>query len=94
MSHFSARMYGILDDLAKTVMNHTNCRFPEYPCRQKITLPLLHRNRYTYTDFIKPNLVGDSYIILLTSLHFPSKTGTIDLTTRCTEPLNNLSLSR
>ena len=33
VSHFSARMYGSLDDSAKTVMIHTNCLFPEYPCR-------------------------------------------------------------
>jgi hypothetical protein len=30
---------------------------------------------YVYTDVIKPNLVGDSYVRLLTSLHFPSGTG-------------------
>jgi hypothetical protein len=28
-----------------------------------------------YTDIIKPNLVGDSYVKLLTNLHFPSSTG-------------------
>jgi hypothetical protein len=28
-----------------------------------------------YTDIIKPNLVGDSYVRHLTSLHFPSATG-------------------
>ena len=30
---------------------------------------------YVYTDIIKPNLVGDSYVWLLTSLHFPSAKG-------------------
>jgi len=30
---------------------------------------------YIYTDIIKPNLVEDSYVRLLTSLHFPSNTG-------------------
>jgi hypothetical protein len=30
---------------------------------------------YVYTDIIKPNLVGDSYVRLLASLHFPSETG-------------------
>jgi len=30
---------------------------------------------YIYTDIIKPNLVGDSYVRLLTSSHFPSNTG-------------------
>jgi len=29
---------------------------------------------YVYTD-MKPNLVGDSYVKLLTTLHFPSSTG-------------------
>jgi hypothetical protein len=28
-----------------------------------------------YTDIIKPNLVGDSYVKRLTTLHFPSSTG-------------------
>jgi len=28
-----------------------------------------------YTDIIKPNLVGDSYVKHLTTLHFPSSTG-------------------
>jgi hypothetical protein len=30
---------------------------------------------YVYTNLIKPNLVGDSYVKLLTPLHFPSSTG-------------------
>jgi hypothetical protein len=30
---------------------------------------------YVYTDIIKPNLFGDSYVKLLTTLHFPSSTG-------------------
>jgi len=30
---------------------------------------------YIYTDIIKPDLVGDSYLRLLTPLHFPSNTG-------------------
>jgi len=29
---------------------------------------------YIYTDIVKPNLVGDSYMRLLTALHFPSNT--------------------
>jgi len=28
-----------------------------------------------YTDIIKPYLFGDSYVKLLTTLHFPSSTG-------------------
>jgi len=30
---------------------------------------------YVYTDIIKPNSVGDSYVKLLTTLHFPFSTG-------------------
>lgn len=30
---------------------------------------------YVYTNLIKPNLVGETYVRLLTSLHFPSATG-------------------
>jgi hypothetical protein len=30
---------------------------------------------YVYTDIIKPNLDGDSYVGLMTPLHFPSSTG-------------------
>ena len=30
---------------------------------------------YVYNDIIEPNLVGDSYFGLLTSLHFPSAKG-------------------
>jgi len=30
---------------------------------------------YIYMDIIKPNLVGDCYVRLLTSLHFLSNTG-------------------
>jgi hypothetical protein len=30
---------------------------------------------YVYTDIIKPNLVVDSYVRVLTTLHFPSSTG-------------------
>ena len=30
---------------------------------------------YIYTDIIKRNLVGDCYVRLLTSLHFPSAKG-------------------
>ena len=30
---------------------------------------------YVYTDIFKPNLFGDCYVKLLTSLQFPSTTG-------------------
>ena len=30
---------------------------------------------YVYTDIFKPDLFGDPYVRLLTSLHFPADTG-------------------
>ncbi len=49
---------------------------PQYPYQQNITLVLINRNQ----DTSKPTLlnqfqVGDSYVTVLTTLHFPSKTG-------------------
>ena len=68
-------MYGILDDLAKTVMNPTNCR------SSTLSLPAKDNSGcttqepvYVYTDVFKPNLIGDSYVRLLTYLNFLSKT--------------------
>ena len=68
-------MYNGLEDLAETIMNPANCH------SSRITIPLKDNSDfatpelvYVYTD-IKPNLVGDSYVRLLTTLHFPSVTG-------------------
>ena len=69
-------MYDSLDDLAKKVMNPTIC------CSSAVSLPAkdnsgfsIQEPLYVYTNIIKPNLVGDSYVRLLTTLQFPSKTG-------------------
>jgi hypothetical protein len=74
LPHFPARIYNGLEDLAKTIMNHANCH------TSRITVSLNNNPDFTtpepvyvYTD-IKPNLVGDSYVKLLTALHFPSST--------------------
>ena len=76
VSHFPVRMYDRLDDLAKAVMKLNNYR------SFAVSLPAKDNSCFTtqeavyvYTDVIKPNLVGDSYVRLLTTLHFPSKTG-------------------
>jgi len=57
-------------------MNPANCR------TSRITVSLKDNPDFTtpepvyvFTDIIKPNLVGDSYVKRLTTLHFPSSTG-------------------
>ena len=54
----------------------SNCR------SSRVTLPAIYNIDfalaepiYFYADIIKPNLDGDSYVRLLTSLHFQSDTG-------------------
>ena len=74
--HFPARIYNGVEDLAETIMNPANCHTSRITVSLKdnpnFTTPELV---YVYTDIIKPNLVGDSYFKLLTTLHFPSSTG-------------------
>jgi len=65
-----------VEDLVETVMTPANCRTSRVTLTAKdnfdFTLP---QSVYVYKDIIRPNLVGDSYVRLLTSLHFPSTTG-------------------
>jgi hypothetical protein len=76
VSHFPARVYNRLEDLAETILNPANFR------TSKITV-LLKDNPdvstlepvYVYNDIIKPNLVDDSYVKRLTTLHYSSSTG-------------------
>jgi hypothetical protein len=74
-SHFPTRVYHGVEDLSKTIMAPANCR------GTRVSLPDFHNTDFTvsepiyvYTDIIKPNLVGDSYVRLLTPLHFTSPT--------------------
>jgi len=76
VSHFPARVYNVLEDLAETIMNPANCR------TYRITVSLKDNPDFTtpepvyvYADIIKPDLVGDSYVKRLMTLHFPSSTG-------------------
>jgi len=76
VSHFPVRAYNGLEDLVSTILDPTNCR------SSKVTLTVRDNYDfvapepvYIYTDIIKPNLVGDSYVRLLRTLHFPTKTG-------------------
>ena len=71
VSHFPARIYNGLEDLAETIMNLVNCHTFRITASLKdnpdFTTPV---PVYVYTDIIKPNLVGDSYVKILTTLLF------------------------
>ena len=75
-SHFPNRVYNKLEDLAEIIMYTGNCH------SDKVNMPMKDNNDYAstepvsfYTDIVKPNLVVDSYVKILTTLHFPSVTG-------------------
>ena len=76
VSYFPARVYDGIEDLAKTIMNPGNCRTSKVTLFSKDNFYFaLPEPVYIYTDIIKTNLVGDSYVRLLTTLNFPSNTG-------------------
>jgi hypothetical protein len=76
VSHFPVLVYKGIEVLVETIMtpvNHSSSRVilptkdtTEYAVPESV---------YVYTDVIKTNLVGDTYVRLLNSLHFPSGTG-------------------
>jgi hypothetical protein len=76
VSQFPARVYNGLEDLNKTILDTANCRTSNVSVALKnnpdFTAP---EPVYVYRDIIKPNLVGDSYVKLLTTLHFPCSRG-------------------
>ena len=60
----------------KKIISPSNCRSSTVNVSTKDNFNFAQPELvYVYTDIIKPNLVGDSYVRLLTSLHFPSTTG-------------------
>ena len=72
-SYFPSRVYDSIDDLAETIMHPANCRSSTVKHSMKDNINFSHPEPlYIYTDIIKPNLVGDSYVRVLTSLHFSS----------------------
>jgi hypothetical protein len=83
VSHYPARVYNVLEDLAETILNPANCRASKITVSLKdnpdLTTP---EPVYVYSDIIKPNLVGGSYVKLLQ--------GTIELTSLCIDLWNNL----
>ena len=76
VSYFPARTYNDINDLAETIINPSNCRSSTMNVSTKDNFNFAQPEPvYIYTDIIKPNLVGESYVRLLTSLHIPSTTG-------------------
>jgi hypothetical protein len=72
VSHFPLRVYNGLEDLAKTIMNPANCPSSSAAIPVKDNSDFATPEPvYVYTDIINPNLVGDSYVRLLTTPHFP-----------------------
>jgi hypothetical protein len=67
-------VYNGIEDLVETIMTPANCRSSRVTVAVKDNSDL-PEPVYIYTDIIKPNLVGGSYVRLLTTLHFPSTTG-------------------
>ena len=57
-------------------MNPANCRFSTVTHSIKDNCNFAHLEPvYVYTDIIKPISVGDTYVRLVTTLHFPSAKG-------------------
>jgi hypothetical protein len=74
ISYFPACVYNGLEDLAATIMNPANCHSSRITLKDSCNYAT-PETIYVYTDIIKPNFVGDSYVRVLTTLHFPSSTG-------------------
>ena len=76
VSYFPGLVYNGIEDLADKIMNPANCHSSTVNLSTKNNFNFAQPEPvYIYTDIIKPNLVGYSYVRLLTSLHFPSNTG-------------------
>jgi hypothetical protein len=76
VSHFPVRVYKGIEDLVETIMKPANHRSSRVILSTNDNTDFaLPEPVYVCTDVIKPSLVGDSYVRLLTSLHFPSATG-------------------
>jgi hypothetical protein len=76
VSYFPSCAYASIDELAETIMNPANCRSYTVMHSIKGNINFAHPEPvYVYTDIIKPNLVGDPYVRLFTSVRFPSAKG-------------------
>jgi hypothetical protein len=68
-------VYNGIKDLVKTIIIPSNCRSQRLTVVKDNSVFALLEPVYIYADIIKPNLVRDCYVRLLTALHFPSTTG-------------------
>jgi hypothetical protein len=69
VSHFPLRVYNGLEDLTKTIMSPANCHSSRVAIAGKHNSDFATpKPVYVYADIIKPNLVGYSYVRLLTTL--------------------------
>jgi len=76
VSYFSARVYNVIDDLGETITNPHNCHYSTVNLSSKGNFNFAQPEPvHVYMDITKPNLVGDPYVRLLTSVRFPSDTG-------------------
>ena len=76
VSYIPARVYNGIDEIAENIMNPANCLPSTVNLSTKDKFNFTQPEPvYIYTDIINPNLVGDNYVRLLTSLYFPSNTG-------------------
>ena len=76
VSYFPVKVYNGVEDLTEKVITPYNCRSSGVTLAVRDNFDFaVPEPVHVYTDVIKPNLVGDSYVRLLTSLHFPSATG-------------------
>jgi len=74
--YFPARVDNGIVDLAETIMYPANCHTSTVNLSTKDNFNFTQPEPvYIYIDINKPNLVGYSYVRLLTFLHFPSNTG-------------------
>ena len=74
VSYFPDRVYEYngIDDLPETIVNPAICHSSTVNLSTKDNFNFTQPEPVCiYTDTIKPNLVGDSHVRLLASLHFP-----------------------
>jgi len=76
VSDFPSHAYGRIDDLKETIMNPANCPSSIVKHSIKQNINFAHPETiYVYTDIIKPNLVGDAFMRLLSPLLFTTAKG-------------------
>ena len=76
LSYFPAPVYNCIEYSAQTIMKPAICLSSTVNLHTKENVIFAQpESVYVYTDIIKANLVGDSYVQLLTLLQFSSKQG-------------------